>query len=74
MTLEELKKWAEGRKFSEEPLRLESGVSVVDREKFFNSHVRILEAKANSPRKRQYLPFYERLLKFYNLVESKEND
>ena len=70
-TLEELKQWAKGRKFDKEPLRLGPGVTVIDKAKFFSSHVATLEAKANSHRKKYYLPFYERLRKFYILESTK---
>lgn len=72
MTLQELKEWGEGREFSKEPLRLYSGVRIIDREKFFKSHVSVLEQVAESPRKKYFLPYYDKLLKFYNLVNEEQ--
>lgn len=70
MTLEELKEWAKGRTFSKEPLQLCEGVKIINREKFFKSHVAILEAKKPEGVKWRLLPFYEKLVEFYNLVNN----
>lgn len=68
--LTEIKEWGEGRKFSKEPLELCSGVVVVDRAKFYDSHLVNLEGLKTREEKLRKRMFYDRLARFYLLINN----
>lgn len=72
ITVIQLAEWGKGRDFGSEPLRLDQCSVITDQNLFFKSHIQTLEAGRDSKNKRLLMPSYERLVKFYNLVN--END
>lgn len=69
-----LSKWGKGRDFGSEPLRLNVCSVITDRNKFFESHITLLEAGAKRDRKSNLMPYYHRLVRFYQLIENETNE
>lgn len=68
LKIEELEKLLEPMECPEE-LRLDPGTLILDPGKFVRSHLEAVKANAGN---RTFLPYYLRLLKFYNLLKKKE--
>lgn len=56
-------------KLTDEKIKLESGAHITDQKLFVESHLNIL--KANSGKK-VMIPYFTRLLKFYEIIKSKQ--
>ena len=67
-----LKNWGEGRDFGDEPLDLDVCSTIYNRKKFFESHIAVLEAGKDRDNKKVLIPYYHRLLQFYDLVENEK--
>ena len=67
-----IKSWGEGQDFGDEPLRLNQCSVIGNRKQFFESHIAVLYAGRDKQQKSIMRPFYERLVRFYNLVENEK--
>lgn len=65
ITLKQLEEFFKDREYSSEPIRLNQCSVINDRKKFVESHLAVLKANLG---KKLVMPFYTRLVIFYNLV------
>lgn len=68
LTLPLFKKWLKSHKFSNEPLKLNEGETIIDREKFVKSHIKAIEARTTKRGKVRALCYWHRLERYYFLV------
>jgi len=71
MNLNNLKKFFETHEFSNEPIRLDKCSVITNQKKFVKSHIEVLEANSG---KKLYRPYYDRILAYYKLIKTKENE
>lgn len=70
---DEIRKWGENIEFSDEPLKFDVASTIIDRRKFFNSHVvAIEEGRKQKDRRELTRHYYDRLEKFYLIVNKEK--
>ena len=72
-TITEIRDWGKGKDFGENVLQLYKGVKIVDRNKFFKSHIDRLEAvRGLEGDFSRLMIYYHRLVQFKKLVDKEE--
>ena len=67
MNLKQLKIFFKDHTFSEDTIKLNKAETINDQKKFVETHIKILESQSG---KQGFRPYYDRLLKYYNLIKN----
>ena len=68
--INELEYFVKTENFSDEPLVIDQCTTVTNRRKFAESHLATLKAGTGN---KLFMPYYIRLVKFYNLIQDEKN-
>jgi hypothetical protein len=68
MSLKQIKEFFKTYEFDNENVRLNEATVVTNPKRFYESHIKILEAQSG---KKAYLPYYNRLKIFYYIIKNR---
>ena len=68
--IDNLEKFVKSNNFGIGPLVLSDGTTIIDRNKFANSHLQMLKSGSG---KKVLLPYFERLKQFYITIKKQTN-
>ena len=67
MTLKQLEVYFIIKQLNSDTIYLEEGTTLINQDKFVKSHISALKANSGN---RTFLPFYDRLIKFYKIIKN----
>ena len=71
ITLKILTDFVKETKFSDKHIKLNTASTIINQRKFAEAHLRFL---LGNPNNKAYLPYYNRLVKFYNIINNTKNE